>query len=139
MSSDLGISSRVSTAGATTRNKVGLVLAALLGLSDLVGAFLPTPGSSDPNSAGPPLPVLLADGVIGLVTLIAVIYTWRTGSRISARIVAGTRVLSALSALPAFFVKGVPAGTVALVGALVVLTVVSIVLVLARPTPQPTP
>ena len=46
------------------------------------------------------------------------------------RIVAGTRVLSAITALPAFFVD-VPALVKLLVAVVVVLTVVSVVLVLA--------
>ncbi len=59
----------------TRKNKVGLVLAAVLGLLDMV----------------------------------AVIYTWRTANRTGSRVVAGSRILSAITALPALFVRGVPA------------------------------
>ncbi len=61
------------------------------------------------------------------------VHTWRTGNRVSARIVAGSRILSLLSALPAFFVEGVPALLVASVAVFAVLTVVAVGLVLSRP------
>lgn len=115
----------------STRNKIGLVLAVLFGLADLSGPF--TPVGADDGQAGPPMPVLVAGAVLGLVTLVAVVFAWRNASRVAARIVAGTRILSALSALPAFFVTGVPAPVVALVAVSVVLTVVCVVLVLAPP------
>jgi hypothetical protein len=134
------MTTQTSTASArllTTKNKVGLVLAAIIGVLDLSGPFTPTPGNADdPNTAGPPMAILVAGAVLGLITLIAVVYTWRTGNRVGARIVAGSRILSILGALPAFFVSGVPAGVVAFVAAAVVLTIVSVVLVLSRPAPQ---
>jgi hypothetical protein len=48
-------------------------------------------------------------------------------------VIAATRIVSAVSALPAFFVEGVPAGLVALAAAGVVLTVVTVWLVLSPP------
>ncbi|MGI5243874.1 hypothetical protein [Dactylosporangium sp. CA-139066] len=115
----------------STRNKIGLVLAVLFGLSDLITPF--TPAGATDQGPGAPMPVLVADAVLGLVTLGAVVFAWRSASRVAARIVAGTRILSALTALPAFFVSGVPAPVVAIVAATVVLTVVCVVLVLAPP------
>jgi hypothetical protein len=115
----------------STRNKIGLVLAVLFGLGDLSSPF--TPVGADDGQAGPPMPVLVADAVLGIVTLVAVVFAWRSASRVAARIVAGTRILSALTALPAFFVSGVPAPVVALVAVSVVLTIVCVVLVLAPP------
>ncbi|TQS41051.1 hypothetical protein [Cryptosporangium phraense] len=116
------------SAPVTTKNKIGLALAALLGVADLVGLAIPT----DSGEAGPPLVVLIIGAVLGVLTLAAAVYTWRTGNRIGARVVAGTRILSTLGALPAFFVPGVPAGLVAGVAVQVVLTVTAIVLVLSR-------
>jgi len=110
----------------TTGTRVGLVLAAVLGLADVVSAFFPTPD----GEIGPPLPIVVLGGVLGLATLAAVAVAWRTGRRGALRIVAGTRVLSAISALPAFFVD-VPAGLKLVVAVAVVLTVVCVVLVLA--------
>jgi hypothetical protein len=110
----------------TTRTRVGLVLAALLGVTDVVSAFFPTPD----GEVGPPLPIVVLGGVLGLATLAAVVVAWRAGRRGALRIVAGTRVLSAITALPAFFVD-IPAGLKLAVAAAVVLTVVCVVLVLS--------
>jgi|1186.fasta_scaffold29770_3 hypothetical protein len=115
----------------TTRTRVGLVLAVVLGLADVVSAFFPTPD----GEVGPPLAIVILGGVIGLATLAAVAVAWRSGRRGALRIVAGTRVLSAITALPAFFVD-VPAWLKLVVAVLVVLTVVCVVLVLS-PARQP--
>ena len=110
----------------TTRTRVGLILAALLGVADVISAFFPTPE----GEVGPPLPIVLLGGLLGVATLAAVVVAWRTGRRGALRIVAGTRVLSAISALPAFFVEVAPAVKL-IVAVAVVLTVVCVVLVLA--------
>jgi hypothetical protein len=110
----------------TTRTRVGLVIAALLGVADVISAFFPTPE----GVVGPPLPIVLLGGLLGVATLAAVVVAWRTGRRGALRIVAGTRVLSAISALPAFFVEIQPAVKL-IVAVAVVLTVVCVVLVLA--------
>ena len=98
----------------TARTRAGLVIAALLGVGDVVSAFFPTPD----GQVGPPLPVVLLGGV-----------AWRTGGRGALRIVAGLRVLSAITALPGFFVD-IPAWLKLLTAVFVVLTVVCGVLVL---------
>lgn len=121
------------TANISAKNKAGLILAALIGLSDLSGPFMPYPEDAQ---AGPPIAVLVAGAILGLITLIAVVHTWRTGSRLGARITAGSRILSIFGALPAFFVKGVPPSVVAYVGLGFVLTILSVVLVLSRPRVQ---
>jgi hypothetical protein len=110
----------------TTRTRVGLVLAVVLGLADVVSAFFPTPD----GEVGPPLAIVILGGVLGLATLAAVAVAWRSGRRGALRIVAGTRVLSAITALPAFFVD-VPAALKLVVAVAVVLTVVCVVLVLS--------
>jgi hypothetical protein len=132
MSSELGTPTGHSTSPLSTKNKIGLALAGLLGLLDL----LPMLGgpAPDPNQPGPPFVVLVAGAVLAVITLVAVVYTWRTGHRAGARIVAGSRIISAATALPAFFVPGVPAGLVAIVAAAVVVTAVTVALVLSRPT-----
>jgi hypothetical protein len=119
----------------TVKNKVGLVLAALLGLNgSLVSPFVLAGADDGPDAAGPPMPVLVVGAVLGLITLLAVVYTWRTGNRIGARVIAGIRVIAALLAVPAFFVSGVAPGVVALAAVVMVVTVVTIVLVLSRPS-----
>jgi hypothetical protein len=110
----------------TTRTRIGLAIAAFLAIGDVVSAFFPTPD----GEVGPPLPIVLLGGLLGVITLVAVVVALRTGRRGALRIVAGTRVLSAITALPAFFVD-VPAWLKLLVAVVVVLTVVSVVLVLS--------
>jgi hypothetical protein len=111
----------------TTGNKVGLVLSALLALGDVVGPFT-TP--QDTGQAGPPMAILIACAVLGVITLVGVVWTWRTGSRIGARLVAGTRILSALTSLPAFFVDGVPGFVIGLAASGILVTALTCYLVL---------
>ncbi|GAA3390653.1 hypothetical protein [Cryptosporangium minutisporangium] len=115
----------------STKNKAGLVLASLLAIGDLVGLLIPV----DTDEPGPPLAVLAVGAVMGVITLAAAVYTWRTGNRIGARVVAATRIFSALGALPAFFVEDVPAPLVIVAAVGVVLTLVAVLLVLSRPEP----
>jgi hypothetical protein len=76
----------------------------------------------------PPAVVLIGAAVVGIITLAAVVHTWRTRSRV------GSRILSALTELPAFFVDDVSGVLVAVAGAGVVLTLVAVWLVLALGT-----
>lgn len=115
-------------------NKTGLVIAIVLGALDLTGPFM-TP--DEPGQDGPPMAILLIDAVLGLITIVAAVIAWRTGRPGVIRIVAGARIISAITALPAFFVD-VPAALQALVGALVVLTIASVVLMLL-PSRRPVP
>lgn len=121
----------------STKNKVGLVICAILGLGDLTN-LLVLPGNFSSGSNGPPTAVLIADVVLGVITLVAVWFAWRNGNRAAARMVAGSRILSAITALPAFFVGGVAAGLVLLAATGIVLTVVGVWLTLA-PARQPVP
>jgi hypothetical protein len=116
------------SAALTTKNKVGLVIAFLLGLSDIGGAFAPTPDGQD----GPPRAVLVVGGLLGVATIVAVFIGWRMADRAAIRIAAGTRIISAILSLPAFFVD-VPAGLKALAAVGVVITIVSVVLMLTPP------
>ena len=112
------------------KNKIGLVLCGLLGLADTTSIALISQQS--PGEPGPPAAVLVFAAVMGVVTVVSAIYTWRTRDRLGARIVAGSRVLSALTALPAFFVDDVGPGLVAGAGAGVVITLLAIWLLLSR-------
>jgi Na+-translocating ferredoxin:NAD+ oxidoreductase RnfE subunit len=115
--------------GLSLKNTIGLGLCGLLGLADMTSIALI--GRQNPDEPGPPAAVLVFAAVMGVVTVLAVIYTWRTRGRIGARIVAGSRVLSALTALPAFFVDDVSPGLVVGAGAGVLVTLVAIWLVLS--------
>ena len=109
----------------TTGVTVGLILAGLLGLSDAIGP-LTGPGE------GPPFAVLLVDSVLGVVTIVGVVFGW-LGKRSGIVAVIVTRILAALSALPAFFVDGVPAGLVVVAASGIVVTIVTVWLVLSPP------
>jgi len=117
----------------STRNKVGLVIAGLLGVADITAPFTPTPE----DAAGPPFGILVLDAVLGVITVLAIVIAWRQVNRSAVRVAAGARIVSMLTALPAFFVD-VPAGIKIVVAAFVVLTVVSVALMLS-PARQSTP
>ncbi|WP_028804419.1 hypothetical protein [Streptomyces sp. 142MFCol3.1] len=129
------MSQLTASSALTRKNKAGLVLAAVVGLFDLGNVFdIP---ADDTGAPGPPTGVLVADVVLGVITLVAVFYTWRTGNRTGCRVVAGARIIDVLTALPALFVSGVPAWVVLVVALFVLLSVVTIALVLSRPAPGP--
>jgi hypothetical protein len=112
----------------SARNKVGFVLAFFLGLTDLPNVFEGSSYGSNP----PPFAFLAAGSVCGVVTVVAVVWAWRRLSRTATRIAATARIVSALAALPVFFVD-VPAGVKALSAAAVVLTVIAVTLMLTPP------
>jgi hypothetical protein len=106
-----------------TRQRVGLVLAGLMSAGNIVAVLQPTPE----GEVGPPIGILVFGSVLGLVGLVATVIAWRSGSMLALRIAAGTLVLNALTAVPAFFVD-VPAAVKALVGVVVLLTIAAVVL-----------
>lgn len=115
------------TATATTTStrwqRAGLVLAGLLSVANVSSAFGPQPD----GDVGPPAVVLWAGTVLGVVGLVAVVVAWRTGSRAALRVAAGCLIITALTAVPAFFVD-VSAAVKVLVSIWVLLTVVAVVL-----------
>jgi hypothetical protein len=127
MSVSSGAATRLST-----KNRIGLVLAGLLGVGDVVSVLM-IPSAAASTEPGPPVEVLIAGAVLGVITLVAVVAGWRGGGRVWARITCASRILSMLLSLPAFFVPGVPAEFVAMAAVGVVLTLVAVFLVLARP------
>jgi hypothetical protein len=95
--------------------RIGLVLAALLAVSDLFAfAFGPLP-----------IEVVVAATALGVITLVALVPAWRTGGRTAVLVVAISRIASALLAIPAFFADDVPAGARAGAAVFLVLAVVS--------------
>lgn len=104
----------------TPGRRVGLVILGLLSLGDIATIFL-TDGDN------PPYAIAALGVVLGLVSLVLVVQAFRDPSR-SLRLLIGLRILSAVTALPAFFVSDVPAGAEAGAGAIVVLTAVGILL-----------
>jgi hypothetical protein len=100
----------------------GLILAALLGLADV--ATLVT-GDGD----YPPTAVAIAATVLGVATLIAVVFGWR-GNRLALAVVLVTRVLSAIGAAPGLFVEDVPTAVRIVVVAVIALTLISLLMIL---------
>ena len=121
----------VDTPVLTTRNKVGVVLAVLLGLGDIAGlaALDVTP---EPGEAGPPDAVLVFGAVLGVVTIVAGVLAWRRRSRGGLRVAAATRLLSGVLALPAFFVDGVPAPLVVASAVGLIVTLLAVTLLVSR-------
>lgn len=117
----------------TTRQKVGLVLAGLLSAATIPSVLAPTPE----GETGPPLAILVASSVLGLIGLIAVIIAWRSSKQAAFRVAAGALIVNLLTALPALFVD-VPAAIKLLVGVSVLLTVLAVALMFS-PSRQPAP
>lgn len=109
----------------TTANKVGFVLALLLGLVNVVSLASPTPE----GEVGPPLAILVVDAVLGVGIIVAVLIGWVRRRKAAIRAATVMLILAAITALPAF-VADVPSGIVAVAGVYVLLTIVTIVLML---------
>lgn len=112
----------MSTTSLTTKQKAGLVIAALYSLTNIPSALMPAPE----GEVGPPLAILVIGSVLGVIGLVAAILAWR-GNQVALRVAAGAIIVNTLTGLPAFFVD-VPMAIKALVGFTVVLTVVTVVL-----------
>ncbi|MBJ7359176.1 hypothetical protein [Nocardioides sp.] len=113
----------------TTKQKVGVAVAALYGLTNIPSVLIPTPD----GETGPPLGILVIDSALGVVALVAAVLAWR-GSPVALRIAAGAIVVITLTGLPAFFVD-VPMAVKAFVGVSVVVTLVAVVLMFSGRRP----
>lgn len=102
----------------------GLLILAALSLVDIAGLAV-TDGEH------PPYAIAVMGAVLGAASLVLVALAWRNRRWAIAPLVA-LRSLSALGAVPAFVVGGVPAPAVVLAAVIVTLTIAGIVL-LARP------
>jgi hypothetical protein len=78
----------------------------------------------------PPMMIALIDAGVGLICIILIAFAW-PGRLWAAIAVVVLRLLVALTAVPAFLVPGVPAGSMITAGAGIGLTVVGAALVLA--------
>ncbi len=120
-----------SNAPWSVANRAGLIITFLLGLYGLTGVFSPTPS----GEVGPPLTILIAGSVLAVAAVVSAVIAWIRRSRVAARVAAGSIVLIALSAVPAFFVS-VPAVVKILVAVTLIVTLLACVLVL-RPAARP--
>ncbi len=99
----------------------GLVVLGVLSLVDVVGPLM-TDGDH------PPMSIALVGSALGVASLLCVALAWR-GSARAVLPLAVLRLLSALTAVPAFFVSDVPPAIRGLAAALVLLTIVGVALV----------
>jgi hypothetical protein len=102
----------------------GLVIAGLLGLGDIITLLVG-------NGETPPVEVAAIGAALGLITVAALVPAWR-GSRGGVIAIVVSRLLSAVTALPAFFVDDVPGAAVAAAAVGIVITLVAVALVAAR-------
>ena len=114
----------VTTETPTTGVRAGLVISALLGLSNIPFLF----PWVDWGTEAPPFGLLLVNAAIGMVSVVCVVLAWNTGNRKAIRINAAALIVNALMVLPGLFIeaspfiKAVSAATVAATVAAVVLT-----------------
>ena len=100
----------------------GLVVLGLLSLGDLAGPLM-TDGEH------PPMSIALIGSALGLLSLVLMVFAWRGARRAVVPLIA-LRVVSALSAAPAFFAGDVPAVAMFAAGLTIVLTVIGVALLL---------
>jgi hypothetical protein len=98
----------------------GLAICALLALADVAMAL-------DVSDDAPPLPVLISGALLGFITLYGVRRAWTGPGGVS--VIAVSRVLSALSAIPAFFVDDAPEWAPPVVAVCLALTIAGLGLV----------
>jgi len=118
--------STTSVTAHTILSRIGIALATLLGIADVVlGATQLGPDAL--------FPIELAVGVIvlGVATLVAVPFAWR-GATWAVWVIVVTRLLSGLSPIPGFFEAGVPAEAISLAVATILLNLAAVVFVLFR-------
>jgi hypothetical protein len=101
-------------------HRAGLAIFGLLSVADVIG-LVATDGEH------PPYAIAAIGAVLGLVSLWLVVRIWRGDWRGIFPLL-GLRVLSALTAVPAFFVSDVPTAAVVAAAAIVALTAVAVLL-----------
>ena len=107
----------------TRSSRAGLIILGVLSLGDLAAPLL-TDGEH------PPMFIALIGAAIGAISIVLLILAWR-GRTAAAIALVVVRLLSALTAVPAFLVPGVPTVPMILAGVSITLTLVGIGLVLA--------
>ena len=104
------------------RFRAGLVVLGVLSAFDVAGPAL-TDGKH------PPMAVALVGTALGLASLALIVAGWQSGKGTTPLLV--LRALSAASAVPAFFLSGVPAAARGAAGAFIALTIVGAGLLMA--------
>jgi hypothetical protein len=110
----------------STSRRVGLGIFGLLSVIDAAGLLL-TDGDN------PPYAVAAVDTLLGVVSLVLVVQAFRDPGR-PLRLLTGLRILSAVTAVPAFFIADVPTAAVIAAAAIVALTAVGVMLTASNRT-----
>jgi hypothetical protein len=129
------VTDQAATVEYSARQKAGFVLAAVVALVNIPGAFIPTNGTDHGADPGPPVAVLVGALVLGLVVVGLLLWAWRTGRRGPVRAAAVLLAITALTALPAFFVAGM-AAWIRLFAGLYVLGTIAAIVLLFSPGPR---
>ena len=103
--------------------RVGLIILGVLSLADLASPLI-TDGQH------PPMFIALIGSAFGVISIVLAILAWR-GRSAAAIALVGVRLLSALTAVPAFTTPGVPTGPMVLAGVFIALTLAGARTVLA--------
>lgn len=110
----------------STLNKVGFVLALILGVLNVVSLASPTPE----GEVGPPLIILVVDAVLGVGIIVSVLIGWIKARKAAIRAATVMLILAALTALPAFTAPGLPTPIVVVAAIYVLLSIVTIAFML---------
>jgi hypothetical protein len=105
--------------------RTGLALSVLVGLTNLPFLFLDINWGTTP----PPKWLLALQAVFGLVSVVAAVIAWRSGSRMAIRVDAAFLIVNGLMTVPGFFLD-IPAGLKVVTSAIVLATVLSVVLMM---------
>lgn len=103
--------------------RAGIIVLALLSLGDVAAPLLT-------DGMHPPMMIALIGCAAGVISLVLAAFAWRTHKIGYAIGLVVIRVLSALTAVPAFQVPGVPVTAMILAGVMIALTTVGVVLTL---------
>jgi hypothetical protein len=103
--------------------RVGLIILGVLSVADLASPLI-TDGQH------PPMFIALIGSAFGVISIVLSILAWR-GRPAAAIALVAVRLLSALTAVPAFTVPGVPSVPMVLAGVFIALTLAGVIAVLS--------
>ena len=103
--------------------RVGLIILCVLSVADLASPLI-TDGQH------PPMFIALIGSAFGVISIVLSILAWRGRSAAAITLVV-VRLLSALTAVPAFAVPGVPTGPMIIAGVFIALTLTGVIAVLS--------
>ena len=118
------------------RQKAGYVLGLVVGFANIPGVFVPGGETETGAPTGPPVEVLAAGVVLGLLIMGLLLAAWRTGRRGLLRAAAVLMILAALLAVPCVLNATVELWIRVLAGSYILATLAALVLLFA-PAPRP--